>query len=68
MGFYPTRKRKCQKNSKTIQKIRKHHHSYFQAKIGWERPRKRENKNNRSDEFSSHDLPLLMSDMGIPVS
>ena len=23
----------------------------FQTKIGWERPRKRENKENRSDEF-----------------
>ena len=23
----------------------------FQAKIGWERPTKRENKKNRSDEF-----------------
>ena len=23
----------------------------FQAKIGWERPRKREKKKNRSDEF-----------------
>ena len=23
----------------------------FQAKIGWERPRKRENKNYRSDQF-----------------
>ena len=23
----------------------------FQAKIGWERPRKRDNKKNRSDEF-----------------
>ena len=23
----------------------------FHAKIGWERPRKRENKNNRSDQF-----------------
>ena len=25
----------------------------FQAKIGWERPRKRENKKSRSDEFLS---------------
>ena len=23
----------------------------FQAKLGWERPRKRENKNYRSDQF-----------------
>ena len=23
----------------------------FQMKIGWERPRKRENRKNRSDEF-----------------
>ena len=25
--------------------------AFFQAKVGWERPRKREMKKNRSDEF-----------------
>ena len=92
MGFYPTLNRKFQKNSKKIQNIRKHNHSFFpsqnrlgkaeierkkksfrcvptrlviknskeitikfkkskntiiasfQAKIGWEWPRKRKNK------------------------
>ena len=28
----------------------------FQAKIGWKRPRKRENKNYRSDPFLPHAL------------
>ena len=99
MGFYQTRNRKFQKNSKKIQNIRKHNHSFFssqnrlgkaeierkkksfrcaptrlviknskeitikfkkskntiiasfQAKIGWEWPRKRKNKKNRSDGF-----------------
>ena len=32
MGFIPTRNRKFQKNSKTIQIIRKHHHSLFPCK------------------------------------
>ena len=44
MCSFPTRNRKFQKNSKKIQKIRKNHHSFFQAKKGWERPRKREKK------------------------
>ena len=97
MGSDPTRNRKFQKNSKKIQKIRKHLHSlfssqntlgmvekerklnnsfwwvptwpvienskkiakkfkklenttkaYFQTKISWKRPRKRENKNKKS--------------------
>ena len=30
---YPTRNRKFQKNSKKIQKIRKHHHSIFSNQI-----------------------------------
>ena len=33
MYSYPTRNRKFQKNSKKIQKIRKHHHSIFSNKI-----------------------------------
>ena len=97
MNSYPTRNRKFKRNSKKIQKIRKHHHSFFssqnnlgkaekgrklklsfrsvptrrvienskkiskklkntimasfQAKIGWKRPKKRENKNYRSVPF-----------------
>ena len=97
MNSYPTRNRKFKRNSKKIQKIRKHHHSFFssqnnlgkaekgrklklsflsvptrrvienskkiskklkntimasfQAKIGWKRPKKRENKNYRSIPF-----------------
>ena len=44
MGFYLTRKRKFQKNSKKIRKIKKNSMASFQAKIGCERPRKKENK------------------------
>ena len=97
MNSYPTRNRKFKRNSKKIQKIRKHHHSFFssqnnlgnaekwrklklsfrsvptrriienskkiskklkntimasfQAKIGWKRPKKRENNNYRSVPF-----------------
>ena len=104
MGSHLTGKRKFQKNSKKIQKFRKHHHSFFssqnrsgkaekerkkkknrsdgflwvptrpgienskkivkkfknlentiipsfQVKIGWERPRKRENKKNKFDGY-----------------
>ena len=43
--LYPTRKRKFQKNSKKIQKIKKKNiMASFQAKIGCERLRKREKK------------------------
>ena len=31
MCSYPTRNKKFQKNSKKIQKIRKHHHSFFSS-------------------------------------
>ena len=31
----------------------------FQAKIGWKRPRKRENKNYRSDHFLSNPLQII---------
>ena len=47
----PTHKRKLQKNSKKIQKVKKYHTASFQAKIGWKRLRKRENKNYRSVSF-----------------
>ena len=33
MYSYPTRNRKFQKNSKKIQKIRKHHHGIFSNQI-----------------------------------
>ena len=42
---YLTRNRKFQKNSKKIQKNKKNTMASFQAKIGWKRMRKRENKN-----------------------
>ena len=38
-------------NSKKNQKIKKNQSASFQAKTGRERPRKRENKNYRSDQF-----------------
>ena len=45
ISSYPTRPKELQKNSKnTIM-------ASFQANIGWERPRKSENKNYRSDQF-----------------
>ena len=31
----------------------------FQAKIGWKRPRKRENKNYRSDQFLPDSLQRI---------
>ena len=31
----------------------------FQPKIGWKRPRKRENKNYRSDNFLSDPLQII---------
>ena len=46
-----TRYKKFQKNCKKIQKIKNPIAASFQAKIGWERPRKRENKNYRSVSF-----------------
>ena len=45
MSSYKTRYRKFKKEKK------KHYYGSFQAKIRWERLRKRENKKNRSDEF-----------------
>ena len=44
MSFYSTRNRKFQKNSKKIQKITKPIIASFQAKIGFERQRKRGKK------------------------
>ena len=49
---YPTSNRKFQKNSKNIQKIEKKTiMASFQAKTGWKRLRKRENKNYRFVSF-----------------
>ena len=50
VSSYPTRNRNFKNNSKKIQKIKKLKNSFmalFQAKIGWKRLRKRENKNYR---------------------
>ena len=45
ISSYPTRPKELQKNSKnTIM-------ASFQANIGWERPKKSENKNYCSDQF-----------------
>ena len=47
MSSYPTCNRKFQKNSKKKKTIM----ASFQEKIGWERPRKRENENYHSNQF-----------------
>ena len=39
------------KIAKKFKKLEKTITASFQAKIGWERPRKRENKKNRSNVF-----------------
>ena len=50
--FYPMRKRKFQKNSKNIQKIKKNTiMTSFHAKIDWKGSRKGENKNYCSIPF-----------------
>ena len=51
MGFNPTRNRKFQKNSKKFKKFRNTIIASFQVKIGWERPRKRENKKNKNRSY-----------------
>ena len=51
MSSFPTRNRKFQKIAKQIKKLKTTILETFPAKISWERPRKRENKKNRSDEF-----------------
>ena len=51
MSSYPTWNREFQKNSKKIKKLENTIMASFQAKIEWERPRKRENKSNHSDQF-----------------
>ena len=49
--FYQSRNREFKK--KKCKKIKKKNAimAFFQAKTGWERPRKSENKNCRSDHF-----------------
>ena len=49
MSSYKTRNRKFK--SKKIEKTKNTIMASFQAKISWERLRKRENKNYRSDQF-----------------
>ena len=51
MSSYPTRNRKFQKNSKKIQKIKKHHYgiSSSQNKLG--KAEKERRKKNRSNKF-----------------
>ena len=44
MSSYPTRDREFQKNSKKIKKLNNTIMDSFQAKIGWERLKKKENK------------------------
>ena len=53
MSSYPTRNRKLKKIAKKFKKLKTNILATFQAKISWEWPRKRENKNkkNRSEEF-----------------
>ena len=48
MSSYPTCNREFQKNSK---KFKKHYCGFFSSQNRLERPRKRENKKNRSDEL-----------------
>ena len=48
---YPALNTKLKKNSKKIQKIKKHIMDSYQDKIGWKRMRKSENKNYRSVPF-----------------
>ena len=48
MSFYPTWNRELKKQQK---KLKNSTMASFQAKIGWEKPRKRENNKNCSDEF-----------------
>ena len=51
VSFIPGAKYKIKKNSKKIQKIKKHIMDSHPAKIAWKSVRKRENKNYRSVSF-----------------
>ena len=48
---YQTRNRKFQKNRKKFKKLKNTIVASLQAKIGWKKPRKRENKNYRFVPF-----------------
>ena len=48
---FPTGKRKLQKNSKEIQKLKNTITASFQAKMCWKKLRKRDNKNYRFVSF-----------------
>ena len=51
--FYTTLNRKFQKNRKKLKKLKNTIVTSLQAKIGWRKPRKRENKN-------FHKIPLWL--------
>ena len=51
MCSYSTSNRKFQKKAKKFKKLENTIIPSFEAKIGWERPKKRENKKNHSDVF-----------------
>ena len=50
-SFYPTRNRELQKNSKKIQKIKKHHYGFFSRKNGMRLAKKEKKKNYHSDQL-----------------
>ena len=56
MYSYPTRKRKFLKNSKIIQKIRKHHHNFFSS----------QNRMGNAEKERSSDVFLPDSEKKIP--
>ena len=51
MCSYPTRNKKFQKITIKFKKSKNTIIASFQAKIGWEWPRKRKHKKNRSDVY-----------------
>ena len=51
ISSYPTRNREFQKNSKKIQKIKKHHYGFFSRKNGMGLAKKEKKKNYHSDQL-----------------
>ena len=51
INSYPTCNRKFQEIAKKFKKLKNTIRVSLQGKTGWERQRKRENKNYRSDQF-----------------
>ena len=51
MSSYPTRNRKFQKNSKKIQKIKKHHYGFSSSQNRLGKAEKERRKKNRSNKF-----------------